>query len=236
MADPTLPEPDADLLPPAMPGTTSVSAGSSLPTLLEPRPAPTGVPPGSNLGAPAMPPAIFIPPPPAYPQWYPDWMTGQQHPILNQTPNAINQILLAPYANSRPSRTTGPLMSGPIGMGQVTGSALLALPLWVDYSMGSFSLPVQFPPGCILLWIQMTTYADWAGGAQSPAISIGSTVGTSDIFGPDEFPLQHVMILQPMIGTLPFATDPNPWQAWLTVDGYANTSGAGFLSLIYGRF
>lgn len=217
-----------------------VSAAANLPTLLEPMPAPTGVPPDANRGAPV---SAYIAPPGARPGlWapgpgpasYPNFMTGLMQSILGGTPTSLAQIRLAPYGSSRPSRTSGPLTSGP--MGGTVGSALLALPLWIDYSMGNFSLPVPFPPGSILLWVQMTTYAAWAGGTQNPTVALGTASGLHDIFGPAAFPAQHVMELAPMTGTLPFATDPNPWQAWLTIAGFANTSGAGFLSLIYGRF
>jgi hypothetical protein len=216
-----------------------------LPVAAGPAPVPASVPPAPQPATPPLPvsppppflppPPPFVPPPAAFPAWYPDWMTGSTRSILGHIPKSLAELLLAPYASNRPSRTTGPLMSGPVG-GQVVGSALLALPLWIDYSMGNFSLPVQFPPGSVLLWIQMTTYAAWGGGTQNPAVSIGTANGTSDIYGPIAFPAQHVMTLQPMTGTLPFATDANPWKAWLTINGYSNTSGAGFLSLLYARY
>ena len=210
---PVVPDPES-YIPPGDAPSLGVSAGSDLPTMLEPMPAPTGVPPGAKGGVPG---PLFV------------------APILGSTPTSIQQILLAPFGSNRPSRVTGPMMSGPKG-GLAVGSALLALPLWVDYSMGSFNLPIQFPPGSILLWIQMTTYAAWGGGAQNTAVSLGTASGRTDIFGPDGFPAQHVMELLPMTGTLPFATDPNPWQCWVGVNGYSNTSGAGFLSLLYASF
>jgi hypothetical protein len=195
------------------------------PILSEPMPKPTGIPPETVLRP---------EPSKEYPASYPNWMTALIQNVLGKTPTSVAQILLSPYGSALPSRVTGPLASGPAG--GTVGTALLSIGLSIDYSMGNFSLPVQLPPGSILLWLQATTYQAWSGGTQNPTVSLGTTNGGTQILAAQTFPAKGIMLLAPATGTLPFATDPNPWQFWINLTGFSNTAGAGFVVLIYGRF
>lgn len=156
-------------------------------------------------------------------------------PPFGKTPTDISQIIYA--AGAQATRTAAPIVSAPIGMGQVPGLALLALPIYIDYSMGNFSLPMQFPPQCMLLWAATLVYASFTGsaGPTDTTFQLGTASGRNDILAADGMGPIHTTAIHPVEGTLPFAADPNPGQCWLTVNNQGNTSGSGVITLIYFR-
>lgn len=154
-------------------------------------------------------------------------------PLLGYTPTSINQIILS--AGQRATRFPGPLVCGRQSDPYVPGAALLSLPLLVDYTMGSFSLPMQFPRESVLLWAVNMVYASFAGGTQDTSFQLGTGSGRNDILAADGFGAIHTTGIVPVTGTLPFEIDPNPFQAWLTVTGYGNTAGSALLILLFMR-
>jgi hypothetical protein len=157
-------------------------------------------------------------------------------PPFGKTPTAINQIV-ANAPGIITTQFTGPVVSGQINMGTVPGLALLALPILVDYSMGDFSLPIQFPPQSMLLWAATMVYNSFTGssGPTDTTFELGTAAGRNDILTADGMGPIHTTAIHPIQGTLPFAIDPNPFQAWLSVAQSGNTAGSGLIVLIFAR-
>lgn len=159
-------------------------------------------------------------------------------PPLGKTPTSIKQMM--PNSSSTTTRAThftGPVVCGPPpGSTAVGGAAICTLALQLDYSMGNFSLPVQFPPGALLLWAISIEYAAFTA---APSISLGRTSGAADILAADALGLTaDATQIVPVTGALPFpwetVTGGAPGQAFLNVTGNtANTAGGAFLLFAY---
>jgi hypothetical protein len=211
----------SDWVPPD--ASTPVSASSDLPTMLEPMPAPTGVP------------VVPVPAP-----WIPpigNWRKKSNPPLLGRPATSIRQIVLAPQNPA--SRFTGPVLSGEKD-GVVVGSAILQIPMLVDATMGSFTLPMQFEAVSLILWMVTMTYAPFngndSGTPRQPSVSFGSSPGGGEIFPQDGLEgTLHVLSYREAVGTLPYAVDPNPFLGYLTVNQYGATQGQGLIMIGYAR-
>lgn len=183
------------------------------------------LPPGFTLDGP--PPAVSAA---AYPLPMP--------PVYGKAPTSMTQIV--PNLGDKASHFTGPVVSGPpgppLGAANVQGAALFAFSFYVDYSMGGFSLPVQFPPNSILLWMITTTYAAFTGGTGGPTVALGSAASGTDILAATTVTATAKgKSTTAITGCLPLPTDPAPGQAFVTVVGNGNTAGGAIISLIYLR-
>jgi len=155
-------------------------------------------------------------------------------PLLGKTPTSLNQILPS-LLGAKGTHHVGPVISGGTpGSGVAQGSALCALPLQIDYTMGAFSLPIQFPPDCQLLWAISLVYTAFAGtGDLSYQLGIapnGATVLAAQVMG-----AIHTSALHPVTGTIPYGNDPNPGLIYFTAVPNGNTAGLGIVTLIYSR-
>jgi hypothetical protein len=155
-------------------------------------------------------------------------------PLLGKTPTQIKQILL--NAGSPAAHISGPIISGRPGAVAIPGLALLSVPILVDYTMGNFSLPIQFPEESILLWAASMVYNSFTGGVSGDTtFQLGTANGRNDILAADGMGPIHTTAIHPVTGTLPFAVDPNPFQCWITVNNEGNTAGSGVVILIFMR-
>jgi hypothetical protein len=204
--------------------TPPVSASSAV-MLPDDQLVPTGVPPAKT-------PALRTAAAPLMP-WLPavDWRLGGPPPLLGKAPTAARQLTFKPSVPV--TRFTGPVLSGSKDEVAV-GSAMLQLPLWVDWTMGSFSLPIQFQPGTMLIWVVQMAYSPW-NGSQSASIALGTNQNGNQIIVPDGFEDIHLVKIRQVTGTLPFAIDPNPFQAWITLNSYGATAGSGVVLIGYAR-
>ena len=121
----------------------------------------------------------------------------------------------------------GPMLTDPIG-----GSAILTAGLWVDYSQGNFTIPVQFPPDSLIVSIGTTTAVAFTA---APTFQLGTTSGGSQI-GTGTMPAPGgPLTFLDASGQLPLwgaqnATPPLvPFQAYLTVAGNTGTAGLGVI-------
>jgi len=160
-----------------------------------------------------------------------NWRFKSQPPLLGRAPASIRDMILAPQNPA--TRFTGPILSGEKGHVAI-GSAMLQLPLWVDYTMGNFSLPIQFEPASMLIWIVQMAYADF-NGSQSTSVALGTNQDGVQIAVPDGFLPMHQIGIRQCTGTLPFAIDPNPFECWVTVNNYGATAGSGVVLIGYAR-
>jgi len=193
---------------------TAPADWSSFPNMVEDTtqlPATPGTPPAPMPQA--------GPPPPKY---------------LGKTPTSIAQII--PSLGEKGTHFKGPLLSGGVpGANLALGSALLSIGLQVDYTMGSFSLPLQFPADCFLLWKTTLVYNAFTGGSADTTVTLGTGSGRNDILAADGMGPLHAVSIKPVTGPLPFTIDPNPGQLWVTVTSNGNTAGLGVVVLIYAR-
>ena len=156
---------------------------------------------------------------------------GGPPPLLGKVPTSAKQLTFQPTV--MPTRFTGPVLSG--GKDEVVvGSAMLQLPLWIDWTMGNFSLPIQFQRGSMLLWIVQMAYAPF-NGSQSTSVALGTNQNGAQIAAADGFDVYHNIKIRQCTGTLPFAIDPNPFQCWITVNNYGATAGSGVVLIGYAR-
>lgn len=154
-------------------------------------------------------------------------------PPLGYTPTNVKQI----FASVGPQAThfSAPVVSGPVpGSQAVPGAALLSLTLRLDYSMGNFTIPIQFPPNVILLWTAIAVQTAFTGGTQETAFVLGTTSGGSDIL-----PVQAIagaagsMEIVPISGLLAPPPAANPFTAFLAVSNYGNTAGSALVTIMY---
>jgi hypothetical protein len=171
--------------------------------------------------------------------------TAGTPPYLGGAPTSINQIIWAPARI--PTTFTASVQSGDRSQGQVVGTATMALPLIIDYTMGDFSLTIQFPPNSFLYLVSVDGLIPFTFNA--PTIRLGRTVGGAEIMAVNNLisevyvatiPVGSTRRNQNVLGSLPFPGDVGvlpPWQASLTVAGNAGTStaGMGLVSILYGR-
>ena len=156
-------------------------------------------------------------------------------PLLGKTPTGLSQILVS-NLGERGTRHVGPIVSGgQPGGAAVAGSALCALQLQVDRTMGAFSLPIQFPKDCQLLWTVSLVYTAFTGGTGDSTYALGTTSGAADILAATVMGAAHATALHAVAGTIPYGADANPGQIWFTVAANGNTAGVGIVTLIYTR-
>jgi hypothetical protein len=156
-------------------------------------------------------------------------------PLFGKTPTSISQIL-ASTLGSKGTHFTGPVVSGGTpGSGVAQGSALLALAIQVDYTMGAFSLPLQFPADALILWATTLVYTAFAGGTGDTSFTLGKTTGAADVLAAHNMGALHAVSIVPAIGTLPLPSDANPGQLWINVTPNGNTAGQGIIVLLYMR-
>lgn len=165
-----------------------------------------------------------------------DWRPVGAPPVLGKAPTTAKQIVLAPL--DVVTRFSAPILSGEKG-GVVIGSAVLQLPLMVDSTMGDFTLPIQFQPGSIVLWMVKMTYRAFngtdTGSPRQTAVSLGSSPGGGEIIPQNGFDVLHTLTTQTAAQTLPFAIDPNPFMGYITVKQFGATQGQGVVLIGYAR-
>lgn len=159
-----------------------------------------------------------------------------QPPLYGKTPTSINQLFPA-NVGSKGTHFVGPVISGgPPGSGVTQGSAVLALALQVDYTMGAFSLPLQLPADAIVLWATTLVYTAWSGGTGDTAFTLGRTTGAADILASTTMGALHAVTIKPVTGTAPLPADANPGQIWINVTPNGTpTAGLGLIVILYMR-
>jgi hypothetical protein len=154
-------------------------------------------------------------------------------PALGKTPTALSQL----YFNSGKKGTHffGPVVSG--GGKDPFGTALQAMVLQVDYSMGTFSLPVTLPTDAMLLWVNTLGLVAFAGGASGDAaITLGTAANGVDILAAANPGAARAFAIHPVLKGLPFnGIDTNPGQFYLSFDNKGNTSGVALVMILYAR-
>src|SRR5215471_9555467 len=171
-------------------------------------------------------------PPVAVPAYNPpgDWRGNGNPPLLGHKPVTVREMtvgFLQPV-----TRFTAPMLSGSKGA-DVIGTSILQLPLYVDWTMGDFTMPIQFEAASLVLWMAKLAYADFNGvdvsTPRKTSVSLGSSSGGGEIIAQDGFDVPHLMHYQTATGTLPYAVDPNPYKGYLTVTQYGATAGQGIV-------
>ena len=156
---------------------------------------------------------------------------------LGKTPTGINQLF--PTYGPKATHFTGPVVSGPpagstIG---VAGGDVCALVLALDYTMGNFSLPIQFPPDAILLYAALNEPV--AFNTAQPSVSLGSQTALVDVLPATVFPGGGKNVQASAAGVIPPPGSVAPvvsGQVWLNVTlNTGNTSGLGLIVLGYAR-
>lgn len=159
-------------------------------------------------------------------------------PSLGTVPTSINQIIWAPARI--PTTFTSSVHSGDRAQGEAVGTGMIALPVIIDFSMGNFSLTIQFPRNTFLYGVSITGLIAFTA-ATAPTVQLGRTAGGAQILAATPLSLvAHSVTNVPVIASLPFPGDAGvlpAWQASLTVAGNAGTSTAGsnLVVIIYGR-
>jgi hypothetical protein len=154
-------------------------------------------------------------------------------PVLGKTPTAINQIMLS--GGHKATHFRGPVVHGSPTAGEALGTAMGTIALWVDYSMGSFSLPLQLPKDSILLWRVLMPYVAFAGGTGDSTVALGAVASGASISAATVFGALNSITISPVIAPVPQANATNPFQIFITVTGNSNTSGSGLLLLVFAR-
>jgi hypothetical protein len=160
-------------------------------------------------------------------------------PPLGHVPTHIGEL----YANvgTKASAFSGPVVSGRPNANHlddsVWGSAILALPLRIDYSMGNFTLPIQFPRDAILLGtIQLgvtafTTAPTLSLDADPLATTTLVPIGAAPAAGEQE---SNLAVTTALPGAAAVAPEV-PFQAFLAVSGNTGTAGASILLILFAR-
>ena len=160
-------------------------------------------------------------------------------PSFGSTPTSINQIIWAPARV--PTTFTASVHSGDYSQGQAIGTGMLALPVIIDYTMGNFSLTIQFPPNTFLYGVSITGLVAFTA-VTAPTVQLGRTAGGAQILAATPLSAAARSVTDaPVIGSLPFPGDTAvlpAWQASLTVAGNGagvSTAGSILVAIIYGR-
>jgi hypothetical protein len=106
--------------------------------------------------------------------------TQQPPPLLGAAPTTSTQLRgLVP--GSKASHFTGPVVSGPTpgSPDGIAGAAVLTATFSIDYTMGNFALPIQFPVNSILLWAQSVVIV--AYDLAEPTVELGTAANGADI-------------------------------------------------------
>lgn len=152
---------------------------------------------------------------------------------LGSTPVGVSQIMFPDGVQA--THFVGPLVSGPTpGVQGAAGSAKLVLTLQIDWSMGNFSIPVQFPFGSFLESITAVTYETGLNAATT--VQLGTQQSASDIVTIDELPAKGAVLEPELPGAqLPVWSDQCPFcpfQMWLTVSGNTGATAGGAILLV----
>jgi hypothetical protein len=160
-------------------------------------------------------------------------------PALNATPTSVNQLIWTPARV--PNIFTSSFQSGDKSQGQVIGTGIIGLPLIVDYTMGNFSVTLQFPPNSFLYAVSITGLVAFTA-VSAPTVQLGRTAGGAEILAATALSkVLRSVTNAPVIGSLPFPGDASvlpAWQASLTVAANgagANTAGSNLVVILYGR-
>lgn len=208
-------------VPPPAPEPVPAPAAEAPPAPVEPLPAAPEAP--ASQGQPGV----------------PSLAAGSLPPTLGKTPTSINQLLPTNPYGTKATHFTGPVVSGPTPGNPlgVEGVAQLNFACQIDYTMGNFTLPIQFPTNSFLLSVTTVEYQVFSPNVTAPSISLGSTSGAADILAATVIPAGTVTT--PIAGQLPLwtAVSPQvPFQAFLSVAGNTgNTAGGLFLLITYAR-
>ena len=151
---------------------------------------------------------------------------------LKATPTSINQI--ASPDGAKATHFQGPLVSGPTpGVQGAIGSAKLVLTVQLDWSMGNFSIPIQFPGGSFLQGFNAACYE--TGLPAGIAVSLGSQQNGSDIAVWSLPAKGSIEAVAPPLKQMPVWSDSCPFcpfQCWLTVTGNTGSTVGGVLLFI----
>ena len=158
-------------------------------------------------------------------------VTPMAFPVFGSVPTNTNQILAS--FGAKGTHFTGPLLTGGPPGRAISGSALSTVFLRVDYSMGNFSLPIQFPTDALLLWMVTFVYTAFAGGAGDTTVALGTAASGTQILAAKNMGALRATTISPVTGMLPYSTDTNLFQAFITVTNGTNTSGSGVVALVY---
>ena len=178
--------------------------------------------------------ATFAPPPimlrSTYPPGQPD--LGAAPAPLGHKPQGVNEI-------EHPGTQLGTLFSGPIvsgptpGINGAVGAARLTLCLQLDYSMGNFQLPIQFPGGSYITGVNAVMLQP---GLMTAFITLGTEAGQGDIC---TVPLPAVGATldppPPVMAQLPLwhVNPPQlPFVMWINVTGNPTTATAGMAIIL----
>lgn len=204
---------------------------------------PTGRPPGFSAA-----PGAFVQPggtswqAPGYPP-SPGW----------ETPSGIEQLAVPLPIGEKATHFSGPIVSGGIpqnplwrvpgstpseGPLPVAGTAVLTTTLTVDFSMGDFTIPVQFPEGSVLSMYGTTTLIGF-DAAGPVAWSLKNAAGASLLNGSFLSAPNHAgpFAAGNMLPLWDAAPPEIPFQAQLNVNGNtpAGTQGLGLIMIQYIR-
>lgn len=145
---------------------------------------------------------------------------------------------------------SGPLVSGgiaqqtgwrPLGQlqvdGPIGGTPILSTSLTVDFSMGNFTVPVQFPSDSLAISFAGVTAVPFT---TSPTFQLGGLPGGSDILTGGTFAAPGSPItFQPVTAQLPLwdaAGLQKPFQGFLTINSNTGgTAGLGFILIQFVR-
>jgi hypothetical protein len=168
-------------------------------------------------------------------------------PGLGKVPASVSGLQPPLPIGSKATYFSGPLMSGSIpqkatagypnaSFAPVGGAALLTMALAVDYSMGNFTVPVQFPPDSVITGVAEVIAVPFTG--TPPKFQLGTTSGAADIVAATAFPATAgPTTFAAAAGQLPLwgSTTPKvPFQASFTVT--LNTGSTAGLALVLIQF
>jgi hypothetical protein len=159
-------------------------------------------------------------------------------PYFGSTPTSINQIIWSP--SRVPTTFTSSIQSGDRSQGQVVGTAMMALPFILDYSMGNFNLPIQFPPNSFLYMVSITNLIPFTG-AVLPNVWMGRTATGDEIMVVTPLSnVPHAVQNVQVESALPVPGETGvlpPWQArfWVSSNVGTSTAGSALIAIIYGR-
>lgn len=166
-------------------------------------------------------------------------------PPSENTPAGMDALGAPLPIGTKATHFSGPIVSG--GLPQVPvwpdfaslavgGSAMLSTTLAIDFGMGNFMVPLQFPSDALITGFAMATVVQFT---TPPSFQVGKTPGAGDIAGGSLPAPGGPLQFQPATGQLPLwdaAPPQRPFLAFLTVSGNTGgTAGLGFVLLQYVR-
>lgn len=155
-------------------------------------------------------------------------------PPLGKPPSNISSLFVN-MPGTKGTHFTGPVVSGPTPgrLDGIRGAAQLNAAFRVDYSMGNFSLPVQFPLGSFVFSGYAITYQTFTA---APSVSLGTQTGLANVLGALALPAQGASVTGQVLAPLPiWEVNPPlfPFRGWLNVTGNTGTAGGGIVIVTY---